>query len=75
MIVECKFSALFLQWKFSNVLFSKHIKILKSLREKYAILKPDKGNGIVLIKKTDYENCLTVRTIRRCFEASLQISR
>jgi hypothetical protein len=38
---------------------SKHIKILKSLREKYAILKPDKGNGIVLIKKTDYENCLT----------------
>ena len=38
---------------------SKHIKILKNVREKYAILKPEKGNGIVLIKKTDYENCLT----------------
>ena len=38
---------------------SKHIKILKSLREKYVILKPDKGNGVVLIKITDYENCPT----------------
>ena len=31
---------------------TKHIKILKVLREKYAILSPDKGNGIVFIKKT-----------------------
>ena len=38
---------------------SKHIKILKTLREKYAILKPDKGNGVVLIKKSEYIDCLS----------------
>ncbi len=38
---------------------AKHIKILKNLREKYAILKPDKGNGVVLIKKDDYVQCLS----------------
>ena len=36
-----------------------HIKILKTLREKYAILKPDKGNGVVLIKKSEYIDCLS----------------
>ena len=38
---------------------SKHIKILKTLREKYAILKPDKGNGVVLIKNCEYIDCLS----------------
>ena len=33
---------------------AKHIKVLKELRLKYAILKPDKGNGVVLIKIADY---------------------
>ena len=33
---------------------SKHIKILKDLSKQYAILKPDEGNGVVLIKLTDY---------------------
>ena len=36
----------------------KRIKILRQLNEKYAILKPDKGNGIVLLKKEDYKNCM-----------------
>ena len=38
---------------------TKHIKILKALREKYAILNPDKGNGVVLIKKNRYLDCLS----------------
>jgi hypothetical protein len=38
---------------------SKHIKILKDLRKRYAILKPDKGNGVVLIKLTDYQTSMT----------------
>ena len=38
---------------------SKHIKILKTLREKYDILKPDKGNGVVLIKKSEYIDYLS----------------
>ena len=38
---------------------SKRIKVLKRLRDKYAILKPDKGNGTVLVKKDDYKNCMT----------------
>ena len=37
---------------------SKQIRILKKLRESFAILKPDKGNGIVLINKTDYLSCM-----------------
>ena len=32
----------------------KRIKILKNLRQKYAILRPDKGSDVVLIKKDDY---------------------
>ena len=38
---------------------SKHIKILKDLRKRVAILKPDKGNGVVLIKLTDYQTNIT----------------
>ncbi len=38
---------------------NKRIKILKNLRQKYAILKPDKGKGIVLIKINDYKLCMT----------------
>ena len=37
----------------------KHIKLLKQLNLKYAILRPDKGNGIVLITKDDYKSCMT----------------
>ena len=33
---------------------AKRIKVLKELRLKHAILKPDKGNGVVLIKTADY---------------------
>lgn len=29
--------------------------MIKQLNEKYAILKPDKGNGVVLIKMNDYD--------------------
>ena len=32
------------------------IKVLRSIKEKCLILKPDKGQGIVLIDKTDYYN-------------------
>ena len=38
---------------------AKRIKILKELRHKYAILKPDKGNGVVLININDYILCMT----------------
>ena len=39
---------------------SKHTKILKDLRKRYAILKPDKRNGrIVLIKLTYYQTSMT----------------
>ena len=34
----------------------KRIKVLKAMNEKYAILKPDKGSGVVLLKKEDYMN-------------------
>ncbi len=33
---------------------SKHNRTLKELRKRYAFLKPDKGNGVVLIKLSDY---------------------
>ena len=36
----------------------KKIKTLQNLREKCMILKPDKGQGIVLINKTDYYSSL-----------------
>ena len=38
---------------------AKHIKIIKSLRESFAILKPDKGNGVVLMNTSDYNNSLS----------------
>jgi hypothetical protein len=34
----------------------KRIKILKNLRQKYAILSPDKGSGVVILKKCDYQS-------------------
>ena len=34
------------------------IKILKDLRHKYAILSPDKGCGVVILKRTDYQSCM-----------------
>ena len=37
----------------------KRIKLLKHLHERYAILKPNKGNGVVLIKKDDDKICIT----------------
>ena len=33
---------------------STHIKMLKDLRQRFVFLKPEKGNGIVLLKQTDY---------------------
>ena len=33
---------------------SKKIKIMQQLRQNVAILKPDKGNGIVLLDNQDY---------------------
>ena len=35
----------------------KKINIIKQLREKYTILKPD-GNGIVLMNKVDYHDAM-----------------
>ncbi|XP_046863199.1 uncharacterized protein LOC124456940 [Xenia sp. Carnegie-2017] len=37
---------------------SKRIRILKKLNSDYAILKPDKGNGVVLLNRSDYVNSL-----------------
>ncbi|XP_066910788.1 uncharacterized protein [Clytia hemisphaerica] len=37
---------------------SKHIKIIKNLNKNLAILKPDKGNGIVLLDKPVYRAAL-----------------
>jgi hypothetical protein len=37
----------------------KHIQILKDLGQKYAILRPDKGSGVVILKKLDYQSCMT----------------
>jgi hypothetical protein len=33
---------------------STHIKMLKDLRQCFVFLKPEKGNGIVLLKQTDH---------------------
>ena len=38
---------------------SKKLKILKNLRETCAILKPDKGNGVVIIDTADYHNSIS----------------
>ena len=37
---------------------AKKLKILKNLRKDVAILKPDKGNGVVLINNVDYYQSL-----------------
>ena len=37
---------------------NKRIRILRSLNAKFAILKPDKGNGIVILKRSDYIDSL-----------------
>ena len=37
---------------------SKIVKIIQNLRNRFAILKPDKGNGTVLMYKSDYNNSL-----------------
>ena len=44
----------------SCILFqdSKSLKVLQELREKFVILKPDKGKGIVLIDHGDYVNSM-----------------
>ena len=34
------------------------MKVLKKLRKKITILKPDKGQGVVLLKQEDYTNCI-----------------
>ena len=37
---------------------SKSLKVLRELREKFVILKPDKGQGIVLVNYGDYVNSM-----------------
>lgn len=36
----------------------KQLKVLKELRKKTTILKPHKGQGVVLLKQEDYTNCI-----------------
>ena len=36
---------------------AKRLKVLEELRKKITILKPDKGQGIALLKHKDYTNC------------------
>ena len=36
----------------------KRLKVLKELGKKITILKPDKGQDVVLLKQEDYTNCL-----------------
>ena len=36
----------------------KRLKVLKELTKKITILKPDKGQDVVLLKQEDYTNCL-----------------
>ena len=37
---------------------NKMIKVLQNIKQKCVIIKPDKGQGIVLIDKTDYYNSM-----------------
>ena len=37
---------------------SKKIKIIQQLRQNVAVLKPDKGNGVVLLDNQDYVNSM-----------------
>ena len=45
---------------------NKMIKVLQNIKEKCLILKPDKGQEIVLIDKTDYYNSME----RLCYDTS-----
>ena len=36
----------------------KRINTIRNLQDKYMILKPDKGQGVVLIKKSDYQQSM-----------------
>ena len=36
----------------------KRLEVLQELRKKITILKPDKGQGVVLLKHEDYTNCV-----------------
>ena len=58
---------------------SKKTKIIKNLRKKVVILKPDKGQGIVLIKKEDYiksmEEIFADKTKSKIIETDNTISR
>lgn len=36
----------------------KRLKVLKELRKKITILKPDQGKNVALLKQKDYKNCL-----------------
>ena len=36
------------------------MKVLKELRKKISILKPDKGRGVVLLKQEDYKICVEI---------------
>ena len=45
----------------------KKIDILNKLTERFAILKPDKGNGIVLLNRYDY-----VTSVKSIFSDSIQ---
>ena len=36
------------------------MKVLKDLRKKITILKPDKGRGVVLLKQEDYKICVEI---------------
>ena len=40
------------------ILNSKLIKILRKIKKRCLILKPDKGQGIVLISRIDYNNSM-----------------
>ena len=42
---------------------SKRLKVLKSLKKDYVLLKPDKGQGIVVLKREDY-----VSSVQRIFD-------
>ena len=54
---SCTYNYLDLDFKLFG-LDQKRIRILRNLREKCMILKPDKGQGVVLVNKHDYINSL-----------------
>ena len=40
---------------------SKRVKIMKNLKNRFVILKPDKGQGVVLLKKYDVDGKSVLR--------------